>query len=93
MFCIAQEKLGISGVGVGGQQMAFAKAFIDITMHTQERSGSSTPLLFEKILFAVGNLPALQAISCDIILGLNVFSKTRFVLSSATRTAYLQTIF
>lgn len=87
-----QEKSALSGVGVGGQQMAFSRAFIDVTMFREQNNNTpSDQIVFRKVAFAVGDLPAMQAIKCNIILGLNVFSRTRLVLCMSSRTVYLQT--
>ncbi|KAG0604051.1 hypothetical protein M758_10G140400 [Ceratodon purpureus] len=85
------ERSALSGVGVGGQQMAFSKAFIDVTMFTEQNNSPSDKIVFRKVAFAVGDLPAMQAIKCNIILGLNVFNRTRLVLCMSTKTVYLQT--
>lgn len=66
--------------------MAFSRAFIDVTMF-----GERTKIVFREVPFAVGDLPAMQAIKCNIILGLNVFTRTRLVLCMSSRTIYLQT--
>lgn len=71
--------------------MAFSRAFIDVTMFREQNNSSSDKVVFRKVPFAVGDLPAMQAIKCNIILGLNVFSRTRLVLCMSTRTVYLQT--
>lgn len=70
--------------------MAFSRAFIDVTMFREQNNMSSDKLVFRKVAFAVGDLPAMQAIKCNIILGLNVFSRTRLVLCMSSRTVYLQ---
>ena len=70
--------------------MAFSRAFIDVTMF-REQNNTSDKIVFRKVAFAVGDLPAMQAIKCNIILGLNVFSRTRLVLCMSSRTVYLQT--
>lgn len=85
------ERSALAGVGVGGQQMAFSRAFIDVTMFIEQSNTSSDKVVFRKVPFAVGDLPAMQAIKCNIILGLNVFSRTRLVLCMSSRTVYLQT--
>jgi len=82
---------GLSGVGIGGQKMVFSNARIDVSLCTEQKVGSSKELLLKGVQFAVGNLPAMQAIDCNVILGLNVFSKTRLLLSMFSRNAFLQT--
>jgi hypothetical protein len=81
---------GLSGVGIGGQKMVFSNAHIDVSLCTEQKVGSSKELLLKGVQFAVGNLPAMQAIDCNVILGLNVFSKTRLLLSMFSRNAFLQ---
>lgn len=81
---------GLSGVGIGGQKMVFSNARIDVSLCTEQKVGSSKELLLKGVQFAVGNLPAMQAIDCNVILGLNVFSKTRLLLSMFSRNAFLQ---
>ncbi|XP_024379817.1 uncharacterized protein [Physcomitrium patens] len=81
------EMAAFSGVGVGGQQMPFSRADMDVTMFNMAKD----KIVFKKIPFAVGDLPALRAIECNIILGLNVFSRTRLVLCMSTKDLYLQT--
>jgi hypothetical protein len=78
---------GLSGVGIGGQKMVFSNASIDVSLCTQQKVVSS-----KELQFAVGNLPAMQAVDCNVILGLNVFSKTRLLLSMFSRNAFLQII-
>ncbi len=78
---------GLWGVGIGGQKMVFSNARIDVSLCTQQKVVSS-----KELQFAVGNLPAMQAIDCNVILGVNVFSKTRFLLSMFSRNAFLQII-
>ncbi|KAJ7298115.1 hypothetical protein O6H91_Y016400 [Diphasiastrum complanatum] len=80
----------LGGHGIGGAQMMFYSAEMDVQILTENEGKPSLPLKFDKMKFAVGDLPAMVALGARVILGLSIFNQSRIIISMSTNTVYMQ---
>ncbi|OAE34259.1 hypothetical protein AXG93_4605s1240 [Marchantia polymorpha subsp. ruderalis] len=84
--------LGGGGMGQPGA-MRFVSGLIDVGMvsaTSDDEAASSPAFTIKGAQFAIGDVPALRAVGCRILLGLNVFQGSKLMFCQSTKSVYQQ---
>ncbi|KAG6558068.1 hypothetical protein Mapa_000248 [Marchantia paleacea] len=84
--------LGGGGMGQPGA-MKFVSGLIDVGMvsaKSENETARGAGFTIKGAQFAIGDVPALRAVGCRILLGLNVFQDAKLIFSQSTKSVFQQ---
>ncbi|CAM6089213.1 unnamed protein product [Calypogeia fissa] len=91
---ISNKNPALGGGGIGQlTTMQFSSGNIDIRMVTAKGkigTAGNANFAIRGAQFAIGEVPALRAAGCRILLGVNLFRNIRMIFSQSTRSVYME---